>query len=314
MRVLVTGGAGFIGSHLCEHFLNEGHSVIALDNLITGDLNNIEHLRSNAQFEFMHHDASEPFTVEGALDAVLHFASPASPPDYLRHPIETLKVGSYATHNALELCREKNARFLLASTSEIYGDPLEHPQRETYAGNVETMGVRAVYDEAKRYAEVVTMAYRRHFGVNTHIVRIFNTYGPRMRLDDGRVVPNFIAQALANEPLTVYGDGQQTRSFQYVADLINGLHLLLMSDYHEPVNIGNPHEMTILEFAEAVQEVSGSSSGIVMKPQDRIAGDPQVRRPDITRAQQVLGWQPQVPLADGLKLTIDYFRKHINGQ
>lgn len=314
MRVLVTGGAGFIGSHLCEHFLSEGHNVIALDNLITGSLRNIEHLRINPQFEFMHQDASEPFTVEGELDAVLHFASPASPPDYLRHPIETLKVGSYATHNALELCRHKNARFLMASTSEIYGDPLEHPQRETYSGNVETMGVRAVYDEAKRYAEVVTMAYHRYFGLNTHIVRIFNTYGPRMRLDDGRVVPNFIAQALANEPLTVYGDGQQTRSFQYVADLIHGLHLLLMSDYHEPVNIGNPHEMTILEFAEAVQEVSGSSSGIVMKPQDRIAGDPQVRRPDITRAQQVLGWQPKVALADGLKLTIDYFRNHIHGQ
>lgn len=314
MRVLVTGGAGFIGSHLCEHFLSEGHNVIALDNLITGSLHNIEHLRINPHFEFMHQDASEPFTVEGELDAVLHFASPASPPDYLRHPIETLKVGSYATHNALELCRHKNARFLMASTSEIYGDPLEHPQRETYSGNVETMGVRAVYDEAKRYAEVVTMAYHRYFGLNTHIVRIFNTYGPRMRLDDGRVVPNFIAQALANEPLTVYGDGQQTRSFQYVADLIHGLHLLLMSDYHEPVNIGNPHEMTILEFAEAVQEVSGSSSGIVMKPQDRIAGDPQVRRPDITRAQQVLGWQPKVALADGLKLTIDYFRNHIHGQ
>lgn len=313
MRVLVTGGAGFIGSHLCEHFLGEGHSVIALDNLITGDLRNIEHLRDNQNFAFMLQDASQPLTIDGKLDAVLHFASPASPPDYLKHPIETLKVGSYATHNTLEVAREKNARFLLASTSEIYGDPLEHPQRETYAGNVETMGVRAVYDEAKRYAEVVTMAYHRLHGVNTHIVRIFNTYGPRMRLDDGRVVPNFIAQALANEPLTVYGDGKQTRSFQYVADLIDGLHRLLMSEYHEPVNIGNPHEMTILEFAEAVQEVAGSTSSIVMKAQDRIAGDPQMRRPDITRAQEVLGWQPKVPLADGLKLTLEYFRKHIYG-
>jgi len=313
LRVLVTGGAGFIGSHLCEHFLSEGHTVIALDNLITGDLRNIAHLHDNPSFTFMQQDASEPFTIEGELDAVLHFASPASPPDYLKYPIETLKVGSFATHNTLEIAREKNARYLLASTSEIYGDPLEHPQRETYAGNVETMGVRAVYDEAKRYAEVVTMAYHRYFGVNTHIVRIFNTYGPRMRLDDGRVVPNFIAQALANEPLTVYGDGKQTRSFQYVADLIDGLHRLLMSEYHEPINIGNPHEMTILEFAEAVQEVAGSNSAIVMKAQDRIAGDPQMRRPDITRAQEVLGWQPKVPLADGLKLTLEYFRKHIYG-
>lgn len=305
----MTGGAGFLGSHLCERLLKEGHSVIAVDNLITGDLNNINHLRSDPSFTFIQQDVSEPFTIEGELNAVLHFASPASPPDYLKHPLETLKVGSYGTHNVLEIAREKNARFLVASTSEVYGDPLEHPQQESYFGNVDPIGVRAVYDEAKRYAEAVTMAYHREFGVNTHIVRIFNTYGPRMRLNDGRVVPNFIAQVLEGQPLTVYGDGQQTRSFQFVSDLVEGVYRLLMSEYHEPVNIGNPNEMTILEFAKAVQHVAGTDDGIVMMSQERIAGDPQVRRPDISRAKEVLGWQPVVNLEDGLRQTLEYFRQ-----
>lgn len=305
----MTGGAGFLGSHLCERLLKEGHSVIAVDNLITGDLNNIDHLRSDPMFTFLQHDVSVPFTVDGELDAVLHFASPASPPDYLKHPLETLKVGSYGTHNVLEIAREKNARFLVASTSEVYGDPLEHPQQESYFGNVDPIGVRAVYDEAKRYAEAVTMAYHRTFGVNTHIVRIFNTYGPRMRLNDGRVVPNFIAQVLEGQPLTVYGDGQQTRSFQFVSDLVEGVYRLLMSEYHDPVNIGNPNEMTILEFAQAVQRVAGTDYGIVMMPQERIAGDPQVRRPDVSRAKEVLGWQPVVNLEDGLRQTLEYFRQ-----
>lgn len=308
MRVLITGGAGFLGSHLCDRFLAEGSEVIAMDNLITGDMRNIEHLRGNPKFWFIHHDVSNHIVVDGPVDAVLHFASPASPIDYLKYPIQTLKVGALGTHNALGVARAKNAAFLLASTSEIYGDPLEHPQVESYNGNVDPIGPRGVYDEAKRYAEAITMAYHRTHNLNTHIVRIFNTYGPRMRLDDGRVVPNFVAQALRGEPLTVYGDGQQTRSFQYCSDLIEGIYRLLHSDFHDPVNIGNPHEMTILQFAETVNELTGNAGGIVYKPDLRIQGDPQTRQPDISRAKQVLGWEPQVDLRSGLSKTIDFFR------
>jgi dTDP-glucose 4,6-dehydratase len=308
MRVLITGGAGFLGSHLCDRFLAEGSEVIAMDNLITGDMRNIEHLRGNPKFWFIHHDVSNHIVVDGPVDAVLHFASPASPIDYLKYPIQTLKVGALGTHNALGVARAKNAAFLLASTSEIYGDPLEHPQVESYNGNVDPIGPRGVYDEAKRYAEAITMAYHRTHNLNTHIVRIFNTYGPRMRLDDGRVVPNFVAQALRGEPLTVYGDGQQTRSFQYCSDLIEGIYRLLHSDFHDPVNIGNPHEMTILQFAETVNELTGNPAGIVYKPDLRIQGDPQTRQPDISRARQVLGWEPQVDLRSGLSKTIDFFR------
>lgn len=308
MRVLITGGAGFLGSHLCDRFLAEGSEVIAMDNLITGDMRNIEHLRGNPKFWFIHHDVSNHIVVDGPVDAVLHFASPASPIDYLKYPIQTLKVGALGTHNALGVARAKNAAFLLASTSEIYGDPLEHPQVESYNGNVDPIGPRGVYDEAKRYAEAITMAYHRTHNLNTHIVRIFNTYGPRMRLDDGRVVPNFVAQALRGEPLTVYGDGQQTRSFQYCSDLIEGIYRLLHSDFHDPVNIGNPHEMTILQFAETVNELTGNPAGIVYKPDLRIQGDPQTRQPDISRARKVLGWEPQVDLRSGLSKTIDFFR------
>ena len=308
MRVLITGGAGFLGSHLCDRFLAEGSEVIAMDNLITGDMRNIEHLRGNPKFWFIHHDVSNHIVVDGPVDAVLHFASPASPIDYLKYPIQTLKVGALGTHNALGVARAKNAAFLLASTSEIYGDPLEHPQVESYNGNVDPIGPRGVYDEAKRYAEAITMAYHRTHNLNTHIVRIFNTYGPRMRLDDGRVVPNFVAQALRGEPLTVYGDGQQTRSFQFCSDLIEGIYRLLHSDFHDPVNIGNPHEMTILQFAETVNELTGNPAGIVYKPDLRIQGDPQTRQPDISRAKQVLGWEPQVDLRSGLSKTIDFFR------
>lgn len=309
MRILITGGAGFIGSHLCERFLAEDHTVIAVDNFLTGHARNIAHLENHPRFRFIQHDISVPLHVDGDIHAVLHFASPASPPDYLKFPIETLKVGSYGTHNALEIALEKGARFLLASTSEIYGDPLEHPQRESYAGNVNITGPRAVYDEAKRYAEAVTMAYHRTYSLNTHIVRIFNTYGPRMRLNDGRVVPNFIDQALRGEPLTVYGDGGQTRSFQYVDDLVEGLYRLVFSDYHEPVNIGNPVEMTILQFAEVVNQLTDNPGGIIFRPHARIEGDPQTRRPDITRAKEVLDWEPRVALAEGLQKTIEYFEK-----
>jgi dTDP-glucose 4,6-dehydratase len=293
---------------LCDRFLAEGSEVIAIDNLITGDMRNIEHLRGNPKFWFIHHDVSNHIVVDGPVDAVLHFASPASPIDYLKYPIQTLKVGALGTHNALGVARAKNAAFLLASTSEIYGDPLEHPQVESYNGNVDPIGPRGVYDEAKRYAEAITMAYHRTHNLNTHIVRIFNTYGPRMRLDDGRVVPNFVAQALRGEPLTVYGDGQQTRSFQFCSDLIEGIYRLLHSDFHDPVNIGNPHEMTILQFAETVNELTGNPAGIVYKPDLRIQGDPQTRQPDISRAKQVLGWEPQVDLRSGLSKTIDFFR------
>lgn len=308
MRVLITGGAGFLGSHLSDRFLAEGHTVIAMDNLITGNTRNIAHLAGNPNFTFIHHDVTDYIYINGTVDAVLHFASPASPIDYLKLPIQTLKVGALGTHNALGLALAKNSRFLLASTSEIYGDPLEHPQKETYPGNVDPIGPRGVYDEAKRYAEALTMAYHRVHSVDTRIVRIFNTYGPRMRLADGRVVPNFIAQALRGEPLTVYGDGSQTRSFQYVNDLVEGLYRLLLSDFNDPVNIGNPDEMTILEFAKTVNAVTGNEAGIIYKD-ERIKGDPQTRQPDISRARTVLNWEPKVKLREGLEHTIAYFRE-----
>jgi dTDP-glucose 4,6-dehydratase len=306
---LITGGAGFVGSHLCDRFLAEGHQVIAVDSLLTGNLRNIAHLTNNPNFTFLHQDITQTLQIAGDLDAVLNFASPASPIDYLKYPIETLRVGSVGTENTLKLALEKNARYLLASTSEIYGDPLEHPQRETYAGNVDIVGPRAVYDEAKRYAEAVTLAYHRAYQLKTHIVRIFNTYGPRMRLDDGRVVPNFIDQALKGIALTVYGNGQQTRSFQYVDDLVEGVYRLLFSDYSEPVNIGNPHELTIIQFAEVINELTDNPAGIVYKPDLRIKGDPQTRRPDIGRAREILNWEPKVPLAEGLQKTIQYFQQ-----
>lgn len=308
MRVLITGAAGFLGSHLCERFLQEGHTVVAMDNLLTGSTKNIEHLAGDERFSFIKHDVSNYIFVPGELDAVLHFASPASPIDYLKFPIQTLKVGALGTHNALGVAREKGARFLLASTSEIYGDPLVHPQKEDYPGNVDTIGPRGVYDEAKRYAEALTMAYQRTHGMETRIVRIFNTYGPRMRLHDGRVVPTFIRQALKGEPLTAYGDGQQTRSFCYVSDLIEGIYRLLNSDFKEPVNIGNPVEMTILQFAEIINRLTENPGGIVLENK-RIEGDPQTRQPDITRAKTILGWQPQVSLEAGLRMTIDYYKK-----
>ncbi|MBC7811872.1 MAG: SDR family oxidoreductase [Burkholderiales bacterium] len=316
MRVLITGGAGFLGSHLCDRFLAEGHSVIAIDSLLTGDMHNIAHLTGNPDFSFIKYDVTNYIHVDEPLDAILHFASPASPIDYLKYPIQTLKVGALGTHNALGLARVKNAKFMLASTSEIYGDPLEHPQRETYAGNVDSIGPRGVYDEAKRFAEALTMAYHRTHGLDTRIVRIFNTYGPRMRLDDGRVVPNFVGQALRGEALTIYGDGMQTRSFQYVDDLIEGLYRLLHADFHEPVNIGNTDEKTMIEFADIVNELTGNQAGLVYMPGERIKGDPQTRQPDITRAHEILGWSPQVPLPDGLARTIAYFREsiHATGQ
>lgn len=308
MRILITGGAGFLGSHLCDRFLAEGHSVIAMDNLLTGNTRNIAHLAGHPSFKFVKHNVTDYIYLDGKVDAILHFASPASPIDYLKFPIQTLKVGGLGTHNTLGLAMEKSARFLLASTSEIYGDPLEHPQSETYAGNVDAIGPRGVYDEAKRYAEALTMAYHRVHGVDTRIVRIFNTYGPRMRLDDGRVVPNFIGQALRGEPLTVYGDGSQTRSFQYVDDLVEGVYRLLNSDFHEPVNIGNPHEMSILDFARVVNELTDNPAGVVFKAQERIQGDPQTRKPDITRAKTILDWEPRVDIHEGLQKTVQYFQ------
>ncbi len=311
MRILITGGAGFIGSHLADRMLAEGHSVIALDNLITGSTRNIEHLAGRDDFLFIKHDVTNYIYVEGPLDAVLHFASPASPIDYLQLPIQTLKVGALGTHKALGLAKAKGARFLLASTSEVYGDPLIHPQVESYAGNVDPVGPRGVYDEAKRFAEAMTMAYHRYHGVNTHIVRIFNTFGPRMRLNDGRVVPNFVAQALQGQPLTVYGDGAQTRSFCYVSDLVEGLYRLLMSDEHLPTNIGNPREMTILEFAKIINEITANPGGIVYEDK-RIQGDPQTRRPDISKARRLLNnWEPKVEIEEGLRRTVDYFRRVI---
>ena len=311
MRVLITGGAGFLGSHLCDKFLAEGHTVIAMDNLITGTTQNIEHLAGHDRFLFIKHDVTNYIYVEGELNAVLHFASPASPIDYLTLPVQTLKVGALGTHKALGLAKAKGARFLLASTSEVYGDPLVHPQSEDYRGNVDAIGPRGVYDEAKRFAEAITMAYNHFHGVETRIARIFNTYGPRMRLNDGRVVPNFIAQALRGEPLTVYGAGDQTRSFCYVSDLVEGIYRLLLSDEDYPVNLGNPEEMTILEFAQVVNEVTGNPGGIVFQPEKRIEGDPQIRQPDITKARRVLGWEPKVGLREGLERTIEYFKDRI---
>ena len=306
MRVVVTGGAGFIGSHLCDRLLADGHCVVVLDSLITGNLENIAHLFGREEFLFIKHDVTTFIHVEGAVDAVLHFASPASPVDYLELPIQTLKVGALGTHKALGLARAKGARFLLASTSEVYGDPLVHPQPESYWGNVNPIGPRGVYDEAKRFAEAITMAYRRVHGLQTRIVRIFNTYGPRMRLNDGRVVPNFIGQALRGEPLTVYGDGSQTRSFCYVDDLVEGIVRLLHSDEAEPVNLGNPNEVSILEFAQIINRMTGNPAGITWRPLPQ--DDPKVRRPDISKARRVLGWEPRVSLEEGLKRTIAYFR------
>jgi dTDP-glucose 4,6-dehydratase len=308
-RVLITGGAGFIGSHLCERFLADGTDVICMDNFLTGSPDNIAHLFANPKFMFIQQDVTNYIYVKGPLDAILHFASPASPVDYLELPIQTLKVGSLGTHKALGLAKEKGARLLLASTSECYGDPLVHPQTEDYWGNVNPIGPRGVYDEAKRFAEAMTMAYHRTHGVATRIVRIFNTHGPRMRLRDGRVVPNFIAQALRHEPMTVYGDGSQTRSFCYVSDLVEGIVRLLHSDYSGPVNCGNPTEVTILRFAEVIRQLTGSRSEIVFRslPED----DPKQRQPDITRARTLLGWEPKVGLEDGLRRTIDYFRDKV---
>ncbi len=306
-RALVTGGAGFLGSHLCERLLKEGLDVVCMDNLITGSLENIEHLFGRDGFIFVEHDVTNFIHVAGRLDFVLHFASPASPIDYLKLPIQTLKVGSLGTHKAIGLAKSKGARFLLASTSESYGDPLVHPQPETYWGNVNPVGPRGVYDEAKRFAEAITMAYNRHHGLSTRIVRIFNTYGPRMRAGDGRVVPAFICQALANEPLTVFGDGSQTRSFCYVDDLIEGIWRLLNSDYDEPVNIGNPSEMTVLQFAREIIRIIGASSEVVFH--ELPVNDPKVRQPDITLARRVLGWEPKIELEHGLKKTIEFFKK-----
>ena len=306
---VVTGGAGFLGSHLVDLLLARGHQVIAIDNFVTGTVRNIDHLGGNSDFKFIQQDVTEFIFLHSPVDYVWHFASPASPVDYLELPIQTLKVGSLGTHKALGLAKDKGARFLIASTSEIYGDPLVHPQTEDYWGNVNTIGPRGCYDEAKRFAEAMTMAYHREHGVQTRIVRIFNTYGPRMRLKDGRVVPAFISQALKNKPITVFGDGRQTRSFCYVSDLIEGIYRLMMSGYSMPVNIGNPHEMTMLEFAREIIRATGSRSRIVHKPLPQ--DDPKQRRPDIARARRLLGWGPKVALADGLKKTIAYFRDKV---
>ncbi len=308
-RVLIIGGAGFIGSHLCESFLKRGDHVICMDNGSTGTRENVAAFSSNSRFRFMDHNVSNYIEVDGPLDMVLHFASPASPVDYLEMPIQTLKVGSLGTHNALGLAKDKGAVFLLASTSEVYGDPLVKPQREDYWGNVNPIGPRGVYDEAKRFAEAMTMAYHRSHKLNTRIVRIFNTYGPRMRMKDGRVVPNFITQALKNEPVTVYGKGEQTRSFGYIDDLVRGLHRLLEVEHHLPVNLGNPHEMTVLEFAKKIIGLTGSKSEIIFQPLPQ--DDPQVRQPDITKARQLLGWEPQVQVDEGLKRTIEFFRERL---
>jgi len=306
MRVLITGAAGFLGSHLADRFLKDGHNVVGLDNFITGNPDNIAHLVGNERFEFVRHNISTYTYVAGPLDGVLHFASPASPVDYLEHPIATLKVGALGTHNALGLSKAKGARFFLASTSEVYGDPLEHPQTESYWGNVNPIGPRGVYDEAKRFAEAMTMAYHRYHGVDTRIVRIFNTYGPRMRPRDGRVVSNFIVQALTGEPLTIYGDGSQTRSFCYVSDEIEGIYRLFMRGDADPTNIGNPNEFTVRQLAELVVELTGTKSPIISRPLP--TDDPKVRKPDITRARSMLGWEPAVELRDGVQRTIEYFR------
>ncbi len=309
-KILITGGAGFLGSHLCDRFLAEGCRVIAMDNLITGNIENIEHLFSNKDFEFHHHDVSKFVHVSGDLDYILHFASPASPIDYLKMPIQTMKVGSLGTLNCLGLAKEKGARVLIASTSEVYGDPLVHPQTEDYWGNVNPVGPRGVYDEAKRFQEALTMAYHTFHGLETRIIRIFNTFGPRMRLDDGRVLPAFISQALNGEDLTAFGDGSQTRSFTYVDDLVEGIYRLLNSDYVEPVNIGNPEEITIREFGEEILRITGSSSKIIYKPLPK--DDPKQRKPDITRAREVLDWEPKFTRAEGLVPTLNYFKKKIS--
>lgn len=305
-RILITGAAGFIGSHLCDRFINEGFHVIAMDNLITGDIRNIEHLFHLETFEFYHHDVTKFVHVPGKLDYILHFASPASPIDYLKIPIQTLKVGSLGTHNLLGLAKEKKARILIASTSEVYGDPLVHPQHEEYYGNVNTIGPRGVYDEAKRFQESITMAYHRFHKLETRIVRIFNTYGPRMRLNDGRVIPAFIGQALRGEDLTVFGDGLQTRSFCYITDQIEGIYKLLMSDYVEPINVGNPHEITIKDFAEEIIKLTGTNQKIIYKPLP--VDDPLQRKPDIAKAKEILNWEPKVSRSEGMKLTYEYFK------
>jgi len=307
VRILITGAAGFLGSHLADRFLAEGHDVIGVDNLITGSAENLSHLEREKRFTFVRQDVSRALTVDGPVDGVLHFASPASPIDYLEHPIATLDVGSLGTRNALDLARAKGARFFMASTSEVYGDPLEHPQRETYWGNVNPVGPRSVYDEAKRFSEALTMAYHRELGLDTRIVRIFNTYGPRMRPRDGRVVSNFIVQALAGEPLTIYGDGSQSRSFCYVSDEIEGIYRLFTKGDSEPTNVGNPDEFTVRQLADMVLELTGSKSKIISKPLP--TDDPKVRCPDITRAREKLGWSPGVPLREGLKRTIEWFEK-----
>lgn len=306
-KVLITGGAGFLGSHLCDRFIAEDFHVIAMDNLITGDIKNIEHLFKLPNFEFYHHDVSKFVHVPGNLDYILHFASPASPIDYLKIPIQTLKVGSLGTHNLLGLALSKKARILVASTSEVYGDPTVHPQNEEYWGNVNPVGPRGVYDEAKRFQEAMTMAYHTYHGLETRIVRIFNTYGPRMRLNDGRVLPAFIGQALRGEDLTMFGDGSQTRSFCYVSDLVEGIYRLLMSDYAYPVNIGNPDEITIREFGEEILKLTGANQKLISKPLPK--DDPKQRQPDITKAKELLNWQPKVSRAEGLKITFDYFKK-----
>jgi dTDP-glucose 4,6-dehydratase len=316
MRILITGAAGFLGSHLCDRLLAEGHSVVGMDNFITGSPQNLAHLANHPNFAFIRHDVSNFIFVPGKIDAVLHFASPASPnPNspfgYVNLPIQTMKAGALGTHNGLGVARAQGARFLLASTSEIYGDPLVHPQPESYWGHVDPIGTRSVYDEAKRFAEALTMAYHRFHGIDTRVVRIFNTYGPRMRLDDGRVVPNFLMQALRGEPLTVYGDGAQTRSFCYASDLVDGIYRLLLSDEHDPVNIGNPVETSILEFANTINRLTGNPAGIVFKPGQRGEGDPQRRQPDITRARGILGWAPAVSLEEGLLKTVEYFKSRI---
>ncbi len=316
MRILITGAAGFLGSHLCDRLLKDGHEVIGMDNFITGNAENLSHLAANDHFSFIRHDVAEYIFVPGTIDAVLHFASPASPNPkspygYTNLPIQTMKAGALGTHNTLGVARACNARFLLASTSEIYGDPEEHPQKETYWGHVDPIGVRSVYDEAKRFAEALTMAYHRYHNLNTSIVRIFNTYGPRMRLDDGRVVTNFVHQALRKKPLTIYGDGMQTRSFCFVDDLVIGLIKLLYSGEHHPINIGNPAEITIVQLAEVINRIVGNDAGIEFLPQARLGDDPQRRQPDITRAKTLLDWKPQIPLEEGITRTVDFFKNKI---
>ena len=308
MRVLITGAAGFIGSHLSDRFLKEGYAVVGVDNLITGSMENLEHLKEHDDFQFIEQDVSQPFEVEGEIDAIFHFASPASPPLYLKYPIETLLVGSAGTHNTLEMAKMKDAAYFMASTSEVYGDPEQHPQPESYNGNVSPIGPRSVYDEAKRFSEAMVMAYHRTFGLDTRIIRIFNTYGPRMNAKDGRVVPNFISQALRSEALTVYGDGQQTRCFCYVDDLVEGIFRLYKSGEHNPVNIGGTREMTMLELAELVNKITDNPAGTVIQEEMRIKDDPQVRQPDTTRAKTILDWEPTVSVEEGMRRTMEYFK------